>query len=132
MEHPPPGRPYGLRQEVARILRKIAMPSLGSISDRLRTMKSSDADWAQAMEKRLDAIDDMKAKALPVIEREMQTREYDAHALENDAMVMKQMAEEILGNSPKSAQGSAASGTQNGNAAVAAKPSETAGLAEVK
>jgi hypothetical protein len=77
---------------------------MGSISDRLRAGKREDAEWATMMEKRLDAIDEMKAEAKPVIEREMQNREFDAQSLHSDALEMKKMADEIKGKNSEASQ----------------------------
>lgn len=122
----PPGRPYGsgvdgLRNEARRILKEGKVPTPGSVSDRLRAKSKFHSDWAQSMEKRLDAIDEMEAKALPVIEREMQEREYAATAVHNDAEEIKRLAEDIKKNGGPTLKQSA-QGSGNGAASTEAKP----------
>ena len=92
---PVPGRPYGLVEEAARILKEARVPTPATVSDRLRAKKKFHADWAIGMDKRLDAIDAMEAKALPIIENEIHERELSAQAVENDALAMAKMAEEL-------------------------------------
>lgn len=115
-----PGRPYGsgiegLRNEARRILRESSVPTPGSVSDRLRAKQKSHMAWAIQMDKRLDAIDAIEAKALPIIEGEMQQRERSVESLETDALAMQKLAEVINNGGPtvtsgQSAQGSALPG----------------------
>jgi len=94
------GRQIRLGAQAEHILKEAKVPTPASVSDRLRSKKQFHASWAADMDKRLDAIDEIEAKALPVIEGEMQERERSVQSLENDALAMKAMAEEISNGGP--------------------------------
>lgn len=71
------------------------MPTLGSISERIRANKVSDAKLAAEIEARLDAVDEMKGAALPVLRAELEAQEYSVRSLHDDALAIKKAAEEV-------------------------------------
>jgi hypothetical protein len=127
-----PGRPYPtpqdrqdaiLRRAAAHIIGEIKVPTYGSLSERIRANKASDAAAAVEIEKRLDAIDEIKARALPIIHRELQEQELSVQAMENDALAMAKVAEEITSNrgpTVASAPSPPVSGAAQGNGSAEA------------
>jgi hypothetical protein len=53
-----------------------------------------------ALEAKLDAIDDMKAKALPILNREIRDQQASVEAMHSDALELEKLAEELTGNRP--------------------------------
>jgi hypothetical protein len=105
------GRQIRLGAQAEQSVKEAKVPTPASVSDRLRSKKQFHSSWAADLEQRLDAIDAIEAKALPIIEREMRERESSARAVENDALAMAKMALEIEGGN----RGPTVTSVQSGN-----------------
>jgi hypothetical protein len=114
------GRQIKLGAAAEQIVKEARLPTPATVSDRLRAKKAFHASWAADMDKRLDAIDAIEAKALPVIEREIHERELTAQAVENDALAMAKLAEDIKRSNsgdPTVTSGQSVNGSAEGNGA---------------
>lgn len=98
------------------------MPTLGTVSERIRSKRADHARWAAEMDARLDKLDDIESRARPIIERELQEQERSVESLENDASVMEKLAAEVGNGGPTlSPQPQPRSG---GDAASAPRPEQ--------
>ena len=112
------GRQIKLGAAAEQIVKEAKVPTPATVSDRLRAKKVFHASWAANMDKRLDAIDAIEAKAMPILERELQERELTAKAVENDALVMAKLAEDIQRSNsgdPTVTSGQSVNGSAEGN-----------------
>lgn len=91
------------------------MPTYGSVTERIRDMNAADSELAASWDKRLDAIEEKKAKAIPVIGRHIDHKEQLVASLENDAKALEKLASE-LSNSPSPTPAQPGSG--NGSAQI--------------
>lgn len=74
------------------------MGSYGTISDRIRSNKAADALEVQAIERKLDEIDEMKAHALPILHREIRDQQASVEAMHSDALELEKLAEDLTGS----------------------------------
>ena len=78
------------------------MGSYGTISDRIRANKARDTEETADLERRLDAIDEMRAHALPILHGELRSQEASVEAMHSDALELEKLAKELTGaNKPR-------------------------------
>lgn len=71
------------------------MTTLASVSDRIRANKAADTQWAVDMEARLDALEERKRKAKPVLEAEVDAQESSIRSLETDIDALAEAARSV-------------------------------------
>jgi hypothetical protein len=105
------GRQIRLGAQAEQSVKEAKVPTPASVSDRLRSKKQFHSSWAADLEQRLNVIDAIEAKALPIIEREMQDRESSVRSLEADALAIAEIALAIEGGN----RGPTTTSVQSGN-----------------
>jgi len=89
--------------------------SYGSISDRIRSNKAADALEVEAIERKLDEIDEMKAHALPILHAEVRAQQASVEAMHSDALELEKLAEELTGSNRPTRPPAPGSGAVAGN-----------------
>lgn len=96
----------------------------GSATDRMRGVQERFAQREASWHERIDRIEEIEAKSVPIVERELADREYSVNSLEVDADALKKFADDVVAGNIARPPKKPAAGSGDGAGANGGQPQE--------